>query len=209
MKCKLAETLESGILDASPWWAVYTRHQHEKVIAEMLTAKGFKVFLPLYESTRRWRDRKKVLSLPLFPCYLFVRGGLDRKLQVATTPGVHMILNRGEHVAIVPNEEIEAIQRALDGDFSVEPFPFLRCGTRVRVTRGALEGVEGILIRKKNLFRLILSVDMLAQSVAVEVDASDVKPCSSNHQGRETNSATMCTGQSQIQSGNSLQVAAF
>ena len=121
-----------------------------------------------------------------------------------------MILNRGEHVAIVPDEEIEAIQRALDGDFSVEPFPFLRCGTRVRVTRGALGGRRRYpAFRKKNLFRLILSVDMLAQSVAVEVDASDVKPCSSNHQGREPNSATMCTGQSQIQSGNSLQVAAF
>ncbi len=165
-----------------PWWAVYTRHQHEKVVAEMLSAKGFDVFLPLYQSTRRWKDRSKVLSLPLFPCYLFIRGGIDRKLQVVTTPGIHMILYRGERVAIVPDAEIDALQRAVEGPLRVEPHPFLKCGMRVRVTRGALAGVEGILIRKKNLFRLILSVDMLAQSVAVEVHSSDVEPCGSRSQ---------------------------
>lgn len=171
------DSSDAGMLNASPWWALYTRHQHEKVVAEMLSVKGFEVFLPLYESTRRWKDRRKILSLPLFPCYLFVRGGLDRKLQILTTPGVHMILHRGNHVAMIPESEIDAIQRAVEGDFRVEPHPFLKCGSRVRVTRGALDGVEGILVRKKNLYRLVLSVDMLAQSVAVEVDASDVEPC--------------------------------
>ena len=184
-----AENIEPGSTPASPWWAIYTRHQHEKAVAEMLSAKGLDVFLPLYESTRRWKDRSKVLSLPLFPCYLFVRGGLDRRLQVVTTPGVHMILYHGERVAIVPDTEIEAIQRAVGGSLRVEPHPFLKCGMRVRVTRGALEGVEGILVRKKNLFRLILSVDMLAQSVAVEVDSSDVEPCSSNNQEQELRSS--------------------
>jgi len=162
------------------WWAVYTRHQHEKAVSEMLSAKGFDVFLPLYESTRRWKDRRKVLSLPLFPCYLFVRGGIDRRRQVLTTPGVHMILYRGQHVAIVPDSEIEAIQRAVEGPLRVEPHPFLKCGTRVRIKRGTLEGVEGILVREKNLYRLILSVEMLAQSVAVEIDASSVEPVTSN-----------------------------
>jgi len=132
--------------------------------------------LPLYESTRRWKDRCKVLSLPLFPCYVFVRGGLDRRLQVLTTPGVHTILYRGEEVAMIPEEEIEAIRKTVEGPFRVEPHPFLRCGERVRVIRGSLEGVEGVLLRKKNLYRLVLSVDMLAQSVAVEIDASDVVP---------------------------------
>ena len=158
------------------WWAVYTRHQHEKTVAEMLTAKGFDVFLPLYESTRRWKDRRKVLSLPLFPCYLFVRGGIDRRLQVVTTPGVHMILYRGQHVATVPDSEIEAIQRAAEGPLRVEPHPFLKCGMRVRIRRGTLEGVEGILVREKNMCRLILSVEMLARSVAVEIDATSVEP---------------------------------
>ena len=162
--------------DSSHWWAVYTRHQHERSIEEMLSAKGFEVFLPLYESTRRWKDRRKVIALPLFPCYVFVRGGLDRRLQVLTTPGVHMILSRGERIATIPEDEIEAIRKTIEGPFRVEPHPFLRCGERVRVVRGSLEGVEGVLIRKKNLYRLVLSVEMLAQSVAVEIDAADVIP---------------------------------
>jgi transcription antitermination factor NusG len=160
----------------SPWWALYTRHQHEKTVAGMLSAKGFEVFLPLYDSVRRWNDRKMLLSLPLFPCYVFVRGGLNRRLQVVTTPGVHMILSRGEHFATIPDDEIQAIRKSVSGDFRVEPHPFLKCGERVRVTRGSLFGVEGVLIRKKNGFRLVLSVDMLAQSVAVEIDAADVEP---------------------------------
>jgi transcription antitermination factor NusG len=171
------ETSQSivGMHEPSDWWALYTRHQHEKTVAEMLSAKGFEVFLPLYESLRRWKDRSKMLTLPLFPCYVFVRGGLDRRLQVVTTPGIHMILCRGERVAMIPEAEIEAIRKAVEGSFRMEPHPFLKCGERVRVTRGSLLGVEGILIRKKNLYRLILSVDMMAQSVAVEIDAMDVE----------------------------------
>jgi len=168
--------IEMSECGAQSWWALYTRHQHEKSVAEMLTTKGFDVFLPLYDSMRRWKDRKKILSLPLFPCYVFVRGYLERKLQVVTTPGVHMILYRGEQVAQIPATEIQAIRAAVEGNFRVEPHPFLKCGDRVRVIRGSLQGVEGILARKKNLFRLVLSVDMLAQSVAVEIDASDVEP---------------------------------
>jgi len=122
----------------SPWWALYTRHQHEKTVAGMLSAKGFEVFLPLYDSVRRWNDRKMLLSLPLFPCYVFVRGGLNRRLQVVTTPGVHMILSRGEHFATIPDDEIQAIRKSVSGDFRVEPHPFLKCGERVRVTRGSL-----------------------------------------------------------------------
>jgi transcription antitermination factor NusG len=166
----------SEMCDDSSWWALYTRHQHEKTVADMLSTKGFEVFLPVYDSVRIWKDRKKTLSLPLFPCYMFVRGGLDRKLQIVTTPGVHMILYHGEHVARIQESEIESIRRVVSGPFRAEPHPFLKCGERVRVIRGALEGVEGILTRKKNLFRLVLSVSMVAQAVAVEVNASDVEP---------------------------------
>jgi transcription antitermination factor NusG len=170
------QTIDAGMDEGLDWWALYTRHQHEKAVAEMLSAKGFEVFLPVYDSIRRWKDRNKKLSLPLFPCYVFVRAGLHCRLQVVTTPGVHMILSRGEQVALIPEEEIQAIRKTLEGRYVVEPHPFLKCGERVRVTRGCLEGVEGILVRKKNLYRLVLSVDMLAQSVAVEIDAADVEP---------------------------------
>jgi transcription antitermination factor NusG len=171
-----SQTMDIEVHEASAWWVLYTRHQHEKTVAEMLSAKGFEVFLPLYESIRRWKDRSKMLTLPLFPCYVFVRGGLNRRLQVVTTPGIHMILFHGEDVATVPEAEIQAIRKAVEGPFRVEPHPFLKCGERVRVTRGSLEGVEGILVRKKNLYRLVLSVNMMAQSVAVEIDATDVEP---------------------------------
>jgi transcription antitermination factor NusG len=170
------QSMEARPENAPAWSAIYTRHQHEKSISEILEAKGFEVFLPLYESTRKWRDRRMVLSLPLFPCYVFVRGAHERRLPVLTTPGVHMIISRGERIATVPDEEIEAIRRIVEGKLAVEPHPFLRCGERVRVVQGPLEGVEGVLTRKKNLYRLVLSVEMLAQSVAVEIDALDVVP---------------------------------
>jgi transcription antitermination factor NusG len=86
-----------------------------------------------------------------------------------------MILSHGPDVAVIPEDEIEAIRRTVEGPYRMEPHPFLRCGDRVRVTRGSLQGVEGILVRKKNQFRLVLSVDMLAKSVAVEIDATDVE----------------------------------
>lgn len=157
------------------WWAIYTRHQHEKVIADMLSAKNIEVFLPLYISVRRWKDRCKRLSLPLFPGYVFVRGR-GQRLSIVTTPGVFMILSKGDHVATIPEEEIEAIRRIVEGPFQTEPHPFLKCGERVRVTRGSLTGIEGVLVRKKGLYRLVLSIEMLAQSVCVEIDASDIEP---------------------------------
>lgn len=166
----------SSAAQSTFWWALYTRHQHEKTVFNALEAKDFEVFLPMYESLRRWKDRNKLVAFPLFPCYVFIRGGLDRRLQVLTTPGVHKILYHGESVAAIPEQEIESIRRSLDANYPIEPHPFLKRGDRVRVTRGTLTGVEGILVRKKGLCRLILSVEMLAQAVAVEIDAADVVP---------------------------------
>lgn len=174
----VASDCESGQV----WWALYTRHQHEKTVAQNLTNKGFDVFLPLYESTRRWRDRTKNLWLPLFPCYVFLRGGLNRRSMVVTTPGVHMVLYNGERVAVIPDAEMDAIRLVVSGPAPVEPHPYLRCGERVRVTRGSLTGVEGVLLRKKSLYRLVLSVEMLAQSVSVEINALDVEPLNESRQ---------------------------
>jgi transcription antitermination factor NusG len=173
----MTERVVPRVPDVPSWWAVYTRHQHEKTIAEMLSLKGLEVLLPLYEARHRWKDRTKLVSLPLFPGYLFVRATHDRKLHVITTPGVHMILHRGQEIACIPEHEIEAIQKAVKLRSKVEPHPYLKCGTLVRVTCGPLEGVHGILVRKKNESRLVLSVEMLAQSVSVEVCADDVEPC--------------------------------
>ena len=147
--------IELGV--GGPWCAIYTRHQHEKTIAQSLSAKGLEVFLPLYNATRRWKDRTVHLLLPLFPCYLFLRGMQERKLEVVTTPGIISILTVNGETAVIPESEIESVRKAIEWGNRVEPHPFLRRGDRVRVISGPLQGLEGILVRKKNLYRLVLS----------------------------------------------------
>jgi transcription antitermination factor NusG len=156
------------------WYALHTRHQHERLVARSLLNKGFEVFLPQYTVTRRWSDRAKQVSVPLFPCYIFLRGGLNNRLAVLTTPGVHGFVGFAGRAAAIPEEQIDAVRRAAQ-EVTIEPHPFLRCGDRVRVTSGPLEGVEGVLVRKKNSFRLVLSLELLCRSAAVEVEASAVE----------------------------------
>jgi transcription antitermination factor NusG len=158
------------------WYAIYTRHHHENTVAQSLSNNGIEVFLPTYSAIRQWKDRKKVLTLPLFPCYVFLHGGLDRRLKVLSTPGVHSIVSFGSQAAAIQETEIQAIQKVVTSDVRVEPHPFLRCGERVRVKAGPLFGIEGILLRKKGSFRLILSAEVLHKSIAVEVDALIVEP---------------------------------
>ncbi len=158
------------------WWhALYTRHQHEKAVAQALSGKGFDVFLPQYRSVHRWKDRHKEVLLPLFPNYVFLRGGLDRMLSIVTTPGVHCLVTWGARPAEIPPEEIESVRRLVNSPCQVEPHPFLKCGDLVRIKSGPLEGMEGILVRKTRGFRLVLSVEMLSQSAAVEVDVKVVE----------------------------------
>jgi transcription antitermination factor NusG len=156
---------------SSPWYALYTKHQHEKMVAQTLRNKGFETLLPLYQTARRWRDRTKLLSLPLFPCYVFLKASLERRLDIVTTPGIYAFVSTAGSPTPIPPVEIEAIQRTVENGSPIEPHPFLKCGDLVRVKCGPLAGIQGILVRKKNLYRLILSVEMLGQAVAVEVDA--------------------------------------
>lgn len=168
----------SEACEVSSWYAAYTRHQHEKAVARALIAKGIEVFLPEYRAVHRWKDRKKELLLPLFPNYVFIREGLDRMLNILTTPGLHSLVGWAGRPALIPQEEINAVRRMVDSSLQVEPHPFLKCGEWVRITSGPLEGIEGVLVRKANSFRLVLSVEMLQKSVAVEVDVSMVEPVS-------------------------------
>jgi transcription antitermination factor NusG len=136
---------------------------------------GFEVFLPLYSAGRHWREVNKQLLLPLFPSYVFIRGFLDRQLDALKTPGVYQVVGSGGRPAPISGTEIEAVRRTVTTSLRIEPHPFLNCGDRVRVKSGSLTGVEGILVRKKGLFRLVLSVEMLGKSVAVEVDVEKVE----------------------------------
>jgi transcription antitermination factor NusG len=121
------------------------------MVAQILTSKGFDTFLPLYSAVHNWKDRTKALSLPLFPCYVFLKGGIERRLQIVTTPGIYGLVSSAGQPAAIPDVEIEAIRSVVESGTRVEAHPYLKCGNRVRVKCGPLSGIEGILVRKKNL----------------------------------------------------------
>jgi transcription antitermination factor NusG len=156
------------------WFALTAKHQHEPTVARLLGAKGFEVFQPTYSEVRRWKDRKKVLKLPLFPGYVFFCGGLGRRVEILSTPGVFSIVAFGDTAAEISSEEIDAIRRATQ-HLEIQPHPFLTVGDRVRVVRGPLAGVSGILQKQKDTCRLVLSIELLGRSAAVEIDATIVE----------------------------------
>jgi transcription antitermination factor NusG len=154
------------------WCVIHTRHQHEKSVAAHLSRQGFHVFLPTYDTLRRWSDRKRRVTLPLFPGYVFLVDQAQRRLQVLSTPGVHVILTTGKVPAVIPSDEIAAIRRAVESPLRVEPHRFLKSGDAVRIKSGPLAGLQGIVSREKDVFRVILSVELLGRSAAVEIDAA-------------------------------------
>ncbi len=156
------------------WYALYTRHQHEKTVAGMLAGKGFEVFLPVYAAVHRWQDRLKRLTLPLFPGYVFLRSAAERRIHARVTPGVIHFVPADRPIPIA-EAEIDSLRQIATNRSSVHPHPFLKAGDWVRVKRGLLEGVEGILTHWKGGYRLVLSVDLLQQSAAIEIDASIVE----------------------------------
>ena len=158
------------------WYAAYTSANHEKTVAEQLAVRGMEHYLPLYDSVRRWKDRRVKLQLPLFPGYVFVRLALRDRLGVQQIPGVARLVGFNGRPASLPNEEVEALRSALGRGVSAEPHPFLTSGRRVRIEAGPLEGREGILIRRKGAFRVVLSIDLIQRSIMVDVDLADIGP---------------------------------
>jgi transcription antitermination factor NusG len=184
MLCRPIVSHNGDVHAPSDWYVIHTRHQHEKMVAQILTSKGFDPWLPLYQTARRWKDRTKLIFLPLFPCYVFLNGGLARRLEIMTTPGIHALVSTAGEPATVPPGEIEAIRRVTQSGARVEPHPFWKCGEWVRVKTGPLVGVEGILVRRKTQFRLVVSVEILGRSAAAEVDVSIVERVSSRSECR-------------------------
>lgn len=165
------------------WYAIYAKHQHEKTAADLLTRKGFEILFPVYRSVRRWKDRKKTVFLPLFPCYLFVRTDLSRKVDILRTAGVFWLVESGGCACPIPGSDIQAIKKIIRSPAEIEPHPYLKVGEWVRVRRGFLEGVEGILTRFKNQYRVVLTVEPLRKAIAVEVNLEAVEPVSSREPG--------------------------
>jgi transcription antitermination factor NusG len=174
----MPNSMESGstALELTPrWFAVHTRHQHEQRVAKTLSGKGFSVFLPTYKAVHRWTDRNKSVTLPLFPGYLFFANEIERQIHILSTPGVHAIIRTGSVPAEIPNDEIIAIRRMVDSPLRVKPHPFISAGDRVKIKAGPLTGLEGIVTRKRDTLRLVLSIEILGQSAAVEIDGCVVE----------------------------------
>jgi transcription antitermination factor NusG len=160
--------------DAS-WFAVYTSSRHEKCVAKHFDERRIENFLPLYQREHRWRKRSSVqLELPLFPNYVFVHIGPQQRIPVLGVPGVLGIAG-GRMPSALPEGEIETLRAALAVS-SLQPHPYLVMGERVRIKGGAMAGMEGILLRRKNELRVVLTIDLIQRSVAVEMDAQDVEP---------------------------------
>jgi transcription antitermination factor NusG len=157
------------------WYVAHTSANHEKRVTQQLLERSLEHFLPLYDTVRRWKDRRMKLQLPLFPGYVFVRLPLRERLKVLQVPGVARLISFNGQPAALPDKEIETLRVSLTSQLRTEPHPYLTVGRRVRVKRGPLEGVEGILIRKKNAFRVVLSLDLIMKSASVEVDAIDLE----------------------------------
>jgi len=170
------------------WYAAYTSANHEKRVALQIGQRSVEHFLPLYESVRRWKDRKMRLQLPLFPGYVFVRLPLRDRLQVLQVPSVVRLVGFNGHPSALPDEEIEALKTASACGVRAEPHPFLTVGRRVRVKSGPFEGRQGFLLRKKNNLRVVLSVELIMRSMVIDVDAADVEPlpCSSRFETTAT-----------------------
>jgi transcription antitermination factor NusG len=158
------------------WYAAYTCANHEKRVASEIQARDVEHFLPVYGSVRRWKDRRVTLELPLFPGYVFVRLALCDRLRVLQIPSVVRLVGFNAQPAALPDEEIEILRSGLSRSLHAEPHPFLTVGRRVRITGGPFAGLEGILKRKKGNLRVIVSLELIQRSVAVDVDIADVVP---------------------------------
>lgn len=160
---------------AEAWYAIYTKFQHEKSAATLLEKKDFEVFLPVYRALHYWSDRKQVVTLPLFPCYLFLRTSVDRKVEVLRTGGVRWFVENAKQACEVSEEEINGLRRVCSFGVGVLPHPFLKQGDHVRVRTGPLAGTDGIFVRTKNQYRVVISVELLRKGVSVEVSRADIE----------------------------------
>jgi transcription antitermination factor NusG len=171
--------IEAGRTLAQPrWYAAYTCPRHEKSVAGQLTGRGVEFYLPLYETVSRWKDRRVRLSLPLFPGYVFVRIPLCERLRVLGVPSVVRLVGFTGRPAPLPEEEIESLRNGLS-TLRAEPHPFLKAGRRVRIVQGPLQGLEGVLLRRKGRYRLVISLDLIQRSICVDVDADSLQPTGS------------------------------
>lgn len=168
------------------WYAIRVKSNRESLVAASLEAKGMARLVPTYLARRQWSDRVVEAEIPLFKGYVFCFLDAAERLPVLTIPGVVAFVGIGKTPHPVEDAEIEALQVIARNKLAAAPWPFLKAGQRVRIERGPLRDVEGLLIEVKNRFRLVVSVSLLQRSIAVEVDRESVTPLSTVSYQRNT-----------------------
>jgi len=179
---EFATTLPNGVSFSAEgkWFAVYTSTHQEKCVSKHLAERRVESFLPVYRTRRHWKKRApETVELPLFPNYVFVRIGRAERTVVLCTPGVFSIVGSGQKAWELPELEIEALRNGMK-QREIEPHKYLTIGERVRVTSGVLQGLEGVIVRKKNSLQIVLNLDQIMQSVAIEVNAGELEPITRN-----------------------------
>jgi transcription antitermination factor NusG len=181
------------VTTSSQWFALYTTCRHEKRIAQHLSQREIEHYLPLYRAERKWRDGSRVtLDLPLFPGYIFVRIQRAQRVRVLSVPGALAVVGgTGGEPAPLPDTAMDALRAGLQ-QHRVEPHPLLCVGQLVRIRSGAFAGMEGIVVRKKSGLRVVLTLEQIMQSVAVELDEADVEPLNA---GRENDGRLLIRSQ--------------
>jgi transcription antitermination factor NusG len=163
-----------AVWNVKGWFAIQVAPRSEQKVAQHLDYKGYETLLPTYRSKRKWKDRTKLLELPLFPSYVFCRALPESTGMVLSTPGTLRVVGIGGRPSVIPDNEIEAIQRISSSGVPAAPHPCMCAGQKVRIAYGPLTGVVGVLSQIRNDFRLIVTVELIMSSIAVEISASDV-----------------------------------
>jgi len=171
----IVEDLERAACLRPHWYAAYTCANHERRVAGQFANRGVEHFLPQYESVRRWKDRKVRLRMPLFPGYIFVQLALQERLRVLEVPSVVRLVGFNGRPAPLPEGDVTRIREFLARGFRAEPHPYLTVGKKVRVKNGPLAGMEGVLLRRKGKFRVVISIELVQQAAAVDVGEADVE----------------------------------
>ena len=163
-------------VEQSYWYAIQTRSRHEKMVRDQLAAKSITHLLPLWRKRSIWKDRVKFVEVPLFSGYLFGYFALQDKVAVLETVGVARLVGINGKAMPIPEEQIAAVRTMMEHRLPCSPHPYLVEGMRVRIKCGLLAGAEGILIEKRQRHRLVISMDIIHQAVAVDVDSAEVEP---------------------------------
>jgi len=160
------------------WYALLTRARHEKIVAQRLLERGLTPFLPLVPEVHRWSDRRKIVELPLFSCYVFARllPTVEGRSTALRIDGVLRIVGSLGMGTPIPDEQIAAVQTLIEGRVPWGPHPFLKIGQRVRIRSGALDGVEGVLVSRSGESTLVVSIDAIQRSLAVRIEGYNVEP---------------------------------